>query len=123
MRRSLLSSKTSRWLLTLGSAALLLIGVGLLALLTRATSNHTSYEQYYQSVRRCYRFGQKRPVRLDVIATEGECRVIGNMRRKADKANAMFESLVREMTSANRVEHENPYVNDMEDPPWLSLSK
>jgi nitrogen fixation/metabolism regulation signal transduction histidine kinase len=48
MRRSLLSSKTSRWLLTLGSAALLLIGVGLLALLTRATSNHNSYEQYYQ---------------------------------------------------------------------------
>ena len=32
----------------LGSAALLLIGVGLLALLTRATSNHTSYERYYQ---------------------------------------------------------------------------
>jgi SNF2 family DNA or RNA helicase len=78
-----------------------------------------SYEQYYQSVRRCYRFGQQRPVRLDVIATEGECRVIGNMRRKADKANAMFESLVREMTSANRVEHENPYVNKMEQPAWL----
>lgn len=48
LRRSLLSTKTSRWLLMLGSAALLLIGVGLLALLTRATSNHTSYEQYYQ---------------------------------------------------------------------------
>ena len=48
LRRSLLSSKTSRWLLMLGSAALLLIGVGLLALLTRATSNHTSYERYYQ---------------------------------------------------------------------------
>jgi hypothetical protein len=82
-----------------------------------------SYEQYYQSVRRCYRFGQKRPVRLDVIATEGECRVIGNMRRKADKANAMFESLVREMTQANRVERENPYVNQMEAPSWLSLTK
>jgi nitrogen fixation/metabolism regulation signal transduction histidine kinase len=48
LRRSLLSTKTSRWLLTLGSAALLLIGIGLLALLTRATSNHTSYERYYQ---------------------------------------------------------------------------
>ncbi len=48
LRRSVLSTKTSRWLLILGSAALVLIGVGLLALLTRATSNHTSYERYYQ---------------------------------------------------------------------------
>ena len=49
-RRNLLSSRTSRWLLSLGSVATLLIGVGLLALLTRATSNHTSYERYYQTL-------------------------------------------------------------------------
>lgn len=78
-----------------------------------------SYEQYYQGLRRCYRFRQENPVRLDVIATEGECRVIGNMRRKAEKANAMFAALVREMSQANRIEHENPYVNEMEQPAWL----
>lgn len=79
-----------------------------------------SYEQYYQAVRRCYRFGQKRPVRLDVIATEGEIRVMGNMRRKAQKADAMFVSLIREMNQAERIERENIYTNYEELPQWLS---
>ncbi len=39
-----------------------------------------SYEQHYQLVRRCYRFGQKNKVQLDVVATEGEIRVLANMR-------------------------------------------
>jgi len=78
-----------------------------------------SYEQYYQSVRRCYRFGQQRPVRLDVIATEGEIRVIGNMRKKADKANAMFDALVREMNQSTKIERENVYTKTMEVPKWL----
>lgn len=78
-----------------------------------------SYEQYYQSVRRCWRFGQKRPVQLDVIATEGELRVIGNMRRKAEKADAMFASMIREMTMANKIERPNNYTNKTESPAWL----
>ena len=78
-----------------------------------------SYEQYYQAVRRCYRFGQEHPVRLDVIATEGEVRVLGNMRRKAQKADVMFQSLVREMQNAERVERVNIYTNEMEVPSWL----
>lgn len=79
-----------------------------------------SYEQYYQAVRRCYRFGQKRPVRLDVVATEGEVRVLGNMRRKAEKANAMFEALVAEMNNANKVYSEDLYTRKVEVPSWLS---
>lgn len=78
-----------------------------------------SYEQYYQSVRRCWRFGQSRPVTVDVIATEGEVRVLENMRRKAQKADAMFEALVREMNDATRVERFNPYVNQVRLPKWL----
>jgi len=78
-----------------------------------------SYEQYYQSVRRCYRFGQERQVRLDVVATEGEIRVLGNMRRKAAKADAMFTALVREMNRSERVERTNLYTNEMELPAWL----
>jgi hypothetical protein len=31
-----------------------------------------SFEQYYQAVRRCWRFGQTREVRVDIVATEGE---------------------------------------------------
>lgn len=77
-----------------------------------------SYEQYYQSVRRCWRFGQTRPVTLDVIATEGEVRVLGNMRRKAEKATNMFEMFVKEMRQAERVERENIYTKEMELPTW-----
>lgn len=78
-----------------------------------------SYEQYYQSVRRCWRFGQKHPVRLDVIATEGESRVLDNMRSKAKKMDAMFEMLVQEMNQATRVERPNLYTKEQELPTWL----
>lgn len=78
-----------------------------------------SYEQYYQSVRRCWRFGQKKPVQLDVVATEGECRVLGNMRRKAEKADQMFANLVSEMNRAEGVVRENIYQSNTEKPQWL----
>jgi len=77
-----------------------------------------SYEQYYQSVRRCWRFGQTKPVQLDVVATEGELRVLGNMRRKAEKADAMFSALIREMNEATKVERDNRYTSKMEVPSW-----
>ncbi len=62
-----------------------------------------SFEQYYQSVRRCWRFGQKRQVEVDVIASEGEVGILANLQRKAEQAETMFESLVREMNSANSI--------------------
>lgn len=78
-----------------------------------------SYEQYYQLVRRCWRYGQKRAVRLDVVATEGELRVMGNMKRKADKADKMFAHLIREMHQSVRVERTNIYTSETEIPSWL----
>lgn len=78
-----------------------------------------SYEQYYQSVRRCWRFGQMNPVTVDIIATEGESRVIDNMQNKAHKAEVMFQMLVREMSSAVRIERENTYTKKQELPSWL----
>ena len=82
-----------------------------------------SYEQYYQSVRRCWRFGQQLPVQLDVIATDGEERVLVNMRSKARRADAMFKSLIAEMGEATRIKRENAYVNREEVPSWLSSKK
>lgn len=78
-----------------------------------------SYEQHYQGLRRCLRFGQTRPVHNDVIATEGEARVIGNLRRKARQADQMFEILVKEMNRSMRVERQNEYTNTIEVPTWL----
>ena len=77
-----------------------------------------SYEQFYQSVRRCWRFGQARSVTVDVIATEGERHVINNMERKARAAQEMFTELVRHMNDSARLAvapHETP----IEVPTWL----
>lgn len=81
-----------------------------------------SYEQYYQSVRRCYRFGQKRPVHLDVVATEGEERVLSNMRRKASQASQMFDLLVKEMANSIRIERQDIYTKNVEVPAWLQAT-
>jgi len=78
-----------------------------------------SYEQHYQGLRRCYRFGQTQAVHNDVIATEGEVRVLANMRRKAKQADMMFEHLVREMNRAERIERTNQFTNKLELPKWL----
>jgi hypothetical protein len=78
-----------------------------------------SYEQHYQSIRRCWRFGQTRPVTVDTICTEGEVRVINNMRSKSQKADAMFTALVEQMNNSTRIERENLYTQQLELPQWL----
>jgi SNF2 family DNA or RNA helicase len=78
-----------------------------------------SYEQYYQSIRRCWWFGQKLPVHVDVIATEGEQRVMANLKNKAHKADMMFEALIQEMNQSTRIKRSNEYVKKVEVPSWL----
>jgi hypothetical protein len=78
-----------------------------------------SYEQYYQAIRRCYRFGQENSVTVDVVATEGESRVLANMRQKAVRAATMFEALVREMNTATIVKTPETHTRQMEAPSWL----
>lgn len=63
-----------------------------------------SYEQYYQAIRRFWRFGQTRPVTVDLIATEGERGAKENMQRKAVNADLMFSRLVEHMNHAIRME-------------------
>lgn len=78
-----------------------------------------SFEQYYQGVRRCWRFGQKRPVTVDVITTEGEQGVVKNLQRKATQADQMFTALVREMNSAMAVDRAAAFTRTQEIPEWL----
>lgn len=78
-----------------------------------------SYESYYQAVRRCWRFGQSRPVKVDLIATEGEAGVRDNLARKAEAAERMFTELVSHMNNAIRVS--GPEYNRIPEVPlWLS---
>lgn len=59
-----------------------------------------SFEAYYQAVRRCWRFGQKRDVHVHVFASEAEGAVVANLRRKERDAQAMAESLSAETHDA-----------------------
>jgi hypothetical protein len=78
-----------------------------------------SFEQYYQAVRRCWRFGQQRPVRVDIVTTEGERGITRNLQRKADQADEMFSRLVAEMNNALRIERANNATKTVEIPAWL----
>jgi hypothetical protein len=79
-----------------------------------------SYEQYYQGVRRCWRFGQTRPVRVDIVTTEGEKSVLQNLQRKALAADRMFSNLVAQMNSAQSIARQRNYTQKETMPAWLS---
>jgi hypothetical protein len=61
--------------------------------------NHTtyfptySYEQYYQAIRRFWRFGQQREVFVDLILSDGQQKVMDSLMVKKEKAISMFENL------------------------------
>lgn len=67
--------------------------------------NHTvffptwSYEQYYQAIRRFWRFGQKKEVVCDMVISDGQERVIEALNQKMGKAIELYGNLVE---SANR---------------------
>lgn len=79
-----------------------------------------SFEQYYQGVRRCWRFGQKRPVTVDIVTTPGEAGVTANLNAKADAAAAMFDRLVAHMNESIRLDRSGAKHDvEMEMPSWL----
>lgn len=59
-----------------------------------------SYETYYQSIRRCYRYGQTRVVDAHVILSELESQIAVNIARKEREASAITAGLVAEMRTA-----------------------
>jgi len=78
-----------------------------------------SFEQYYQSIRRCWRFGQKKPVHVDIVTTEGEQDVLKNLQRKAKQADVMFANLVEEMNKELSIVKINKHTNEQGIPAWL----
>lgn len=79
-----------------------------------------SYEQYYQKVRRFYRFGQTRPVNVSIIVNEGEVGMLANLRRKADQANTLFSSIVAHMRDAMHLQTQDFFPESESVPSWLS---
>lgn len=63
-----------------------------------------SFEQYYQAVRRCWRFGQEKPVDVYVITADTEGAVAENIKRKERDFEAMLNGMVsstQEITKSN----------------------
>lgn len=77
-----------------------------------------SFEQRYQAVRRCWRFGQTRTVVVDDITTEGGRDVLKNLERKARQADGMFDALVAHMRDAVAVARAHSYDTPVEVPAW-----
>ena len=78
-----------------------------------------SWEQRYQLVRRCWRYGQKNPVTVHTVTTEGEYAVMRNLERKANQADRMFTMLVEHMRDAMRVDAKWKFDQNEELPSWL----
>ena len=75
--------------------------------------NHTvyfptwSYEQYYQSIRRFWRFGQKRDVTVDLVLSDGQKRVLDSLNYKMEKAkefNKLIHQNIQKSVEINKKE-------------------
>lgn len=78
-----------------------------------------SFEQYYQSVRRCYRFGQANPVEVNVVASPGESGVVANLKHKQEKAELMFRRLVECMNNELALMAKHDFHQKEALPSWL----
>lgn len=78
-----------------------------------------SYEQFYQSVRRFDRFGQRHEVTVDVVTTEGGKKALANLQRKAVQADRMHDALVAHMAHAQSVTRSESYSEEVKVPAWL----
>lgn len=78
-----------------------------------------SFEQWYQSIRRSWRFGQQNPVTIDVVTSEGEANILANLQRKATQAETMFSQLVSLMNNELKITQENKFTQKQKLPQWL----
>ena len=86
-----------------------------------------SFEQVYQAIRRCWRFGQENPVDIYFVTAETEGAVVRNIERKEKEFNEMLQGMIsatQEITRKNlrgterETDEYNPAV-EMKLPEWL----
>ncbi len=90
-----------------------------------------SYEQLYQSLRRCWRFGQTRPVTAHIITAETEGAVVSNIKRKEREAEETYNNMIDHMKDLNAaalhgasVRNKGDYLpaKPMAIPSWLDAA-
>lgn len=86
-----------------------------------------SYEQFYQAVRRCWRFGQENIVNAHIVTGEREGNVVANIKRKETDMELMFSGMVQHMKKSMHQElthfkqSRTDYIpkTEMRLPPWI----
>jgi len=63
-----------------------------------------SFEQFYQAVRRCWRFGQTMPVTAHVVTSDLEVGILDNVRRKQAGHDAMFARMLQYTAAINKAD-------------------
>ncbi len=58
-----------------------------------------SYEQYYQSIRRFWRFGQKNEVNIDIVISDGQTSVLESLKKKTKKAIELHTNLTNNVNN------------------------
>lgn len=86
-----------------------------------------SWEQFYQAVRRCWRYGQKRPVHVHIVSADTEGGVLANIKRKEQQNEKLKSEMIAVMkdktlkefgkTYQQKAEYKN--IEAMEIPSWL----
>jgi hypothetical protein len=78
-----------------------------------------SYEQYYQAVRRFWRYGQTRPVEAVTVTTQNLSGMTRNRVTKSAKAERMFGKIVANMGNEMAIERFTEHTTKQEVPSWL----
>lgn len=79
-----------------------------------------SHEQYYQAIRRCWRFGQRKEVACNLIYTESEAAVAQGMVRKEKQSIELYDSIVREMNYILRPKKAELSGKTLTLPGWIA---
>ena len=74
-----------------------------------------SFEQYFQSVRRCWRYGQKKPVNVHIVLSDIEGSIRKNIQRKENDFNKMMENMVKHMSIYTKKELQENKTNGVKE--------
>lgn len=87
--------------------------------------NHTvffptfSFEQYYQAIRRFWRFGQKREVTVDLVYSDGQKRVLDSLIAKSEKSVQLFSNL-NSAINKNHTDNIKEFQKVKQIPSWIN---
>lgn len=86
-----------------------------------------SWERFYQSIRRSWRFGQKKPVNVYIVISDVEKVVLDNIMKKEEQAEYMYNNMINSMKDSLKFQlslrHESNKIYNpktiMQLPDWL----